>query len=159
MKKYLIVLALLGFASIASANTSYFAVATSTAPTTGTSTLISVNPTASTTLWLDTMSSAGKADSAVALVYTAAASTTGSVLGVKVQYSQNNSDWFTFNTTSITSTTTIPQFVSDVNAYTISGTSSVAFLLATPTRYLRLVFSSVSATSSIWASMISSKQI
>lgn len=80
------------------------------------------------------------------------ASSTSSVLGIAVQYSQDNIDWYQDNLP--IATTTALSNISTANTYTwtAQGTavSLKAIALNFPTRYVRVVFTSTGAAGAVW---------
>ncbi len=92
-----------------------------------------------------------------------AASSTSSVLGIQLQYSQNGIDWFDDDLLQLTNaTTTQATNVAVANSYTWkaagTATTSKAFNVPTPTRYVRAVISATGANAAVWKVIIAKKQ-
>lgn len=167
MKKIFITLGIalaltFGIAMNVSANASYFMpLVTSSTATSSPST---INPTASTTLVLDSYTYGSTfATNQVTLLVQHTASTSASILGIAVQYSQDGIDWFDNN---LTPTSTIPtvQDITLAKTFSLSGnvtasTTRKAITLGTPTRFIRAVFTSIVATSTVWAEFVPMREI
>lgn len=131
--------------------------------------------TATTTLTLDTgTSAAGSVDSAVLLTQYVASSTNGT-LNADIQYSQ---DGTTYYADTVTSTSTIPYSVGGVQTIVfpfasstitrgnatssaLSATSTRKIIIPTPTRYVRAVFYSTpgaNGNGTFWAEFVAKKQ-
>lgn len=167
---------LFGVYGIAKANPSYFTPVVSSATATGTVSYMTPG-TATTTLTLDSyyVNSAGtptKADSAVLLTQFTGSSTS-SVLGIALEYSQDGIDWYSDALNSNNSTTTPGVWnISTRNAYswtfsntqTIGGaggtlaTTTRAVNIQTPTRFVRAVYSITGANGAIWEQFVPAKE-
>lgn len=168
MKKIIIlsvaVLALLGIFSVAqivSANPLYFVplVTTSSA----TSSPVTVTIATSSTLTLDsyTYGTTYALDRATLLIQQVASSS-ATITGISLQYSQDGIDWYSDNLTS-TSTTPNLQDITTSKSYQLQGNSTSsttrkAIIVATPTRFVRAVFLNSVGTSTIWASFVPARQ-
>lgn len=92
-----------------------------------------------------------------------AASSTSSVLAIKVQYSQNGIDWFDDNLMESTNSTTTPLYnLGTSNSYTWTAigtaTSSKTITIPTPTRYVRAVYSVTGANAAVYKVIIAKKE-
>lgn len=92
------------------------------------------------------------------------ASSTSSVLAIKLQYSQNNIDWFDDNLlqTSLNSTTSPLYNLGTNNSYTWTalGTTvaSKAITVPTPVRYVRAVYTVTGANAAVYKVIIAKKE-
>jgi len=91
------------------------------------------------------------------------ATTTAAVLNISLQYSQQGGDWYADDINLISTTTgSYPISLSTPVSYQFkpagSSTTMFAFPIMTPTRYVRAVFSSTGATSSIFARIVPIRQ-
>ncbi len=163
MKKISIIIgvaAILAITGIVSANSSFFLPNTPTAAATTSLSYMGIG-TATTTLSYDSFQGGQyRATDKTAVLVQFVASSTSSVLGVDVQYSQDGIDWYSDNVN--TATTSISQVLDTSNRYTwkASGTatSSKIFTISTPTRYFRAVFSMTGAAGGIWAQFVPQRQ-
>lgn len=128
---------------------------------TATSTTSFLTPgTGTTTLTYDSYQNGAnrKADSATLLVQVQASSTS-SVLGISMQYSQDGIDWYGDNLQTATTTTDI----SASNSYSWKAVSTAqlnkAIPFLTPTRFTRAVISDTGANVSVWAQVIPAVQV
>ncbi len=172
MKKHLIalsigILAIFGIvfsSKLAEANQFYFMPTVQTA--TATSTVATVAPsTAATTLILDsyTYGTVAATDKATLLIQNTA-STSSSQIKITLTYSQDGVDYFNNN---LVATTTAGVYVSNLetpNSYsllgnTTSSTTRVAISVPTPTRFVKATFTSLVATSTVWAQFVPQRQI
>lgn len=92
-----------------------------------------------------------------------AASSTSSVLAVKLQYSMNGIDWFDDNLMESTNSTSTPVYNMGVsNSYTWTAvgtaTSSKTIEVPTPTRYVRAQYTVTGANAAIWKVIIAKKE-
>lgn len=181
MKKHLIAITSILFLSlclaigtnIAKANPSYTAlsVQTATATTTasfigvgtGTTTLMYDSYTASNTCGATTLANYTIADQATILTQLAASSTS-SVLGIAVEYSNDCVDWYQ-DSVNVSTTTTPTALVNNLNAVNTftwiapsTATTSKAVLVKTPTRYMRVKYSLTGAAGAVWGQIIPAKQ-
>lgn len=99
-----------------------------------------------------------KADSATLLVQLQASSTS-SVLGIKIQYSQDGIDWYGDNLQVATSSTNIA--TDNSYSWTAASTASLnkAIVFPVPTRFSRAVFTDTGANASIWAQVVPAVQV
>lgn len=151
---------LLLYAFGAHANPSDFTTVKSAASTT-TVTYIVSGGNATTTPY-DALNGDNAADSAVLLTQFAASSTS-SVLGIKIQYSQDGIDWYDDNLLESTNSTTSPTYsmqIPNTYSWTAVGTatSSKAIAVPTPTRYVRAVYTMTGAAGAVWNQMVVKKQ-
>lgn len=155
------VLGALFFAYSAKANPSDFSV-TKSATATTTETFIASGATVIGTPYDSFNGDPNAADSSVLLVQFSASSTS-SVLGIKVQYSQDGIDWYDDNLLESTNSTSTPAYSMQVaNSYTwtAAGTATAfkAITEPTPTRFTREVYTMAGANGSVWTSRIVKKE-
>jgi len=131
-----------------------------TGATSATTSLVSVTPATSRTLIYDSFNEGTnqKVDTGY-LLLTQVASTSASKIGIVVSYSQNGEEYYTNNIVSTTTTTgfvalgeTWPTYTLIGNA--VSSTTRVALKIDTPTRFTKLTFSSLVATSTVWGTFL-----
>lgn len=101
-------------------------------------------------------------DSAV-LLTAFTASSTSSVLAIKIQYSMNGIDWYDDNLFQIDSASSTQAFgIGTPNSFTwtAAGTATAykAIIVPTPTRYMRAVYTLSGANAGLWKSIIAKKQ-
>lgn len=170
MKKYkyafialVAIFSLAVIARVASANGSYFISPVRTAA--ATSTLSVVGPgNGTTTLTYDSLALGSTyATDRASLLIQATASSSSSLLGIAVQYSQDGVDWYDNDLAATTSPGSVTN-ISSANSYQLSGNSTAstslkAISVPTPTRFVRAVFTSTVATSSIWAQFVPIRQV
>lgn len=129
---------------------------------TATSTLANIAPGVGTTTLLYDSYNTGQpfaTENAVLMVLDTASSTS-SVLKVALQYSQNGLDWYN-DDINVVATSSLQTF----NTYTYTAvsttasTSGFAIPVLTPTRYVRVIFSSTGATNSIFAQITPRRQL
>ena len=174
-------LTMFGAAGTALANPSYFANGTSTAAATTTKAFMTPGTGTSTTPVYDAYAQTfsggitSKSDKAGLLVQFTGSST-ASILGAAVEYSQDGIDWyrnFVVDPNQIATSTTSSTF-SVVNPFAFSwkfasstlGTASAvnpnlstaALLIPTPFRYTRVVFTLTGANGAVWAQLVPIKE-
>src|SRR5215204_1234627 len=174
-------IALFGVAGTASANSSYFAIGTSTSAATSSPAYMTPGTGTSTTPVFDAYaqtSSGGvtsKAD-VMGLLVQLTASSSATVLNASVEYSQDGIDWYRNFVVdpNQTGTSTAPIF-SVGNPYSFrwqfasstvgggavastSNKSTAALLIPTPFRYTRVVFSLTGAAGAVWAQLVPIKE-
>jgi hypothetical protein len=173
---------LFGFAVTARANPSSHAGPISTSAATSTPSFMTPGTATTTTQVYDSYASTTrgglttKADSAfVTVIFTA--SSTATVLGWMVEYSQDNIDWYrnyvidpnqmgtttpaiTIGATPVASSWKFAS--SSVGGAAVLGTNNVAtaaFLIPTPARYTRIVFYLTGGNGAVWAQITPIKQL
>lgn len=164
MKKYLILIAIVlvisGVVGIVSVNANQQSFVTKVTND-ATSTVGAVTPATSQTIQLDAYANGmTKAFDSAVLLSNIAPSTTTSAVKIAINYSMDGIDWFSDNF----STTSPKVLTQEGNFYTITGTSTsatnkVTINVPVPTRYIRVTFSSLSATSTVWAELVAKRQI
>lgn len=89
------------------------------------------------------------------------ASSTSSVFTVRIQYSQDGVDWYS-DFINI-STTTNPTNIATEKSYTFTAvstaTTSKAFKVETPTRYMRVVNNVSGAAGGVWTQIIPTREV
>lgn len=144
-------------ASFAHANPSFFLSPTSSATATTTVMQISANPAVSQTLVFDSNITGRPyaADTATLLVQ-ATASSSSSIVNITYQYSYNGIDYFGDNLQLGSATTTQPVNVVNSSVWTpgTTATTSRAFTMPVPTRFVKAIFSATTATSSLYVSIV-----
>lgn len=173
-----LVVALVVIVNSVKANSSYFPPPVSTATAT-TSPRYMTPGTATSTLTLDsyyqdTLGNYTKTDSAVLLTQFAGSST-ASILGIDVEYSQDGIDWYKDNLNALvlaSSTAIYPiqpnsriswTFASStvgggVVAASTGATSTKAILITTPTRWIRVVHTITGANGAVWSQLVPRKE-
>lgn len=180
------ILGMFGFAQPASANSSFFANGTST-PAAATTTVKSIGPgLATTTMYFDAYAQTfnggvkQRPDFALLLIQKTSSST-ASVLNIAFEFADDTSgvdctatpaacDWYR-NFTNLDVGATTSANLSNSLSYTFRGASSTiggatsttnrdaaALLVPTLTRYVRTIFTSTGATSTIWAKILPIQQ-
>ena len=149
-------------ANVASANPSYFLPTVQTA--TATSTVAFMTPgTGTTTLAFDSYQNGQffAIDNATLLTQYVASSTS-SILGISIQYSNDGIDWYSDNYLAQSASTTSSVNLANPIAYTWkaagTATSSTALKLSVPMRYVRAIYSATGANLSIWSQIVPSRQ-
>jgi hypothetical protein len=133
------------------ANRSFFVGGPSTSV--ATSTVTSLGTGQSTTLILDSFNSIPAAVDSTTLLLQFTASTSASVLHIVPSYSMDGVDYYENNITATSSTSnsiTVGNFWT-LQGNAVSSTTRKAVSIPTPTRYIRVTFTAVTGTSSIWA--------
>lgn len=145
-----------GGALVAHANPLQFVPTVQTATATTTRAYLTTATTATTTFDSFTPGGQIKAANNATFFLQVEASSTSSIIGVKFQYSQDGVDWYEDNI-SLAATTTVTN-IQTPHSYTwpaqTVATSSRAFTVPTPTRYVRAVVSTTGASASIWNQFI-----
>ena len=153
---------ILAFASVSSANPSFFPPTVQTGAAT-TSVAYLAAGSGNTTLIFDSYTTTGstyKTDKATLLLQTAASSTS-SVFNVSFQFSQDGIDYYADNLDQ-GATTTTSRNISLANSYvwTAAGTatSSKAISITTPTRYVKAIVSVSGAAGAVWQQIVPVKE-
>ena len=166
-----------GWGMMAQANPSQFTKGDCATSTTATTTLASyMTPGTGTSTLTCQMALTGQdaADSATLMFYFNASSTL-SVLNMKVEYSNDGTNWFENNMGDLTDvgTSTAAASIGAVKSMTLQYASSTPgganaalrnyisriIEVKTPTPYVRVVFSATGANSAVWAQFLGKKQI
>lgn len=155
----LVILAVLGFANLSHANPLFFP-ATAQFATATTTVQYFATGTATTTLVTFDSYSQGqpKATDKGVLLVQEAASSTSSVIQTTLEYSQDGIDWYADNT--ITASGVNNTSAPIAFAWTAAGTatSSKAYSVPMPTRYVRAKFSVTGAGAAVWAQIVPQRQ-
>lgn len=168
MKKLLtlsiIALGLTLTASIAFANPIYISKIKYLDDVVATTTVSTVNPAGTKSFVFDSFSDGSNYLPNKAWLLTQyTASTSAGSLGVSVSYSLDGVDYFG-DTIDLGATTTPAQNIGIARTYTLpasdsASTTRTALTLSVPVRYLKVTYTGNTATSTLWAAIISSKEI
>lgn len=167
MKKYILIsslvitLSLVAFLNV-KANSAFFLPTITTATATSSPAYLSTsgaNASATTTLDAYTNGVPRAADKATILVQYVASSTS-SVFTSRVEYSQDGIDWYSDSIN--VSTTSSAVNIASTRTYTftapVAGTSSKAFTVQTPTRYMRVVHTVAGAAGAAWTQIVPTRE-
>lgn len=149
---------MLGGASIAYANPSQFVTPTQFNDATTTAQFIVSTGNATSTVFDAYGQGTPKAIDSGVMLLNFTASSTSSILGISLQYSNNNVDWFgdTLIATSTVTTINTPYTYSWQNPSTV--VTSRAITVPFPTRYTRAVFTMAGANGSVWWQFVPKRQ-
>lgn len=161
MKKIIFgILAIVGvaFAGIAYANPSQTGVFVQTSTATSSFAYLTLNATSTLTYDASATVAGGQALLAnrASFLLQSTASSTSSVLTVRFQYSRDGSDWYddSINLATTTSAVSIASTRSYVFGANDTNRAGRIIVIDTPTRYVRALVTSTTATSSIYAEIV-----